>query len=226
MVEKETKTSFGSYLRFIRIQNELTIQRISELTNISIDVIGLIETEDHRNLPEEVYVKGFLRLYAKELLIDEDKVISNYLNHLHNYRESLKADLSILKYDKDFWKRIISIIFIFGTLVYASTQILSVSEVDKPIDQKSIKVVKRSDETKKRLLELKIKAIEDTWVKIIIDDQPHKEYTLSTGDTIALKATRSYNVMIGSATAVVITFNGKPIATYGRTGQILNVVLP
>lgn len=226
MVEKETKISFGSYLRFKRIENELTIERVSELTNISTDVIALIEKEDHRNLPEEVFVKGFLKLYAKELSLNEHEVISSYLKHLHNYRESLKADLSLTKYDKDFWKRIISIIFVFGTLVYASTQILGVSEEQKPLNTKNIKVIKRSAEKKKRLLELKIKAIEDTWVKIIIDDQPHKEYTLSTGDTIALKASKSYNIMIGSATAVLIRFNNKPVATYGRSGQVLNVVLP
>ncbi len=227
MVEKEANISFGSYLRFKRIQNELTIDKISEHTNISTDVIELIENEDHKNLPEEVFVKGFLRLYAKELGIDENEIVSKYYTNLTKYRNALKADISIIKYDKDFWKRIISIVLVFATLVYASTQILFVTEDSETLDQTNVKTTKKKEIKKeKNLLELKIKAIEDTWLKIIIDDQPHKEYTLSTGDSIVLKATKSYNVMIGSATSVIISFNGKPVATYGRSGQVLNVVLP
>ena len=73
---------------------------------------------------------------------------------------------------------------------------------------------------------LKIIAIEDTWIKIIIDGQNRKEYSLHPGDRLELEASKGFNVLIGNATGIQLTLNGNPLNVPGKSGQVVAVQIP
>lgn len=75
-------------------------------------------------------------------------------------------------------------------------------------------------------LRLEIHARKDTWLKIIMDTHAPQTYDFSSGDTLILSATSSYNLLIGDATALSLILNGKPVTVVGRSGQTVNVWLP
>ena len=78
----------------------------------------------------------------------------------------------------------------------------------------------------KERLELKLVAVEPTWLKIITDDQVPQEYSMGAGDTLRLEAHDRFNLLIGNATGVRLTFNGKPVAVPGKSGQVVTLQLP
>lgn len=73
---------------------------------------------------------------------------------------------------------------------------------------------------------LKITAVEDTRIKIIIDDEIPREMLLKAGDIKELTATKRYNILIGNATGIKMELNGKPVEIAGKNGQISTLILP
>ena len=73
---------------------------------------------------------------------------------------------------------------------------------------------------------LSIDTIEETWLKIIVDDQKAKQYRLNPGDHIELEGSRNFNLLIGNAGGIRLELNGKPVALSGKSGQVVNLQLP
>ena len=73
---------------------------------------------------------------------------------------------------------------------------------------------------------LHIRALEDTWVKIIVDNQEPKEYNLRTGDQLEEEATVGYNLLIGNASGLELKLDGKPVNISGKDGEVVNIQIP
>ena len=73
---------------------------------------------------------------------------------------------------------------------------------------------------------ISIQVVEDTWLKVIVDSLSTIEYSLEPGDTIDLDADKGFNLLIGNATGIRLTFNGQPVAVSGKSGQVVTIQLP
>ena len=65
---------------------------------------------------------------------------------------------------------------------------------------------------------LGVVAVEDTWMKVVIDDRASREYSLKPGESLALEATSTLNLLIGNAGGVQLKLNGKPLDKTGKSG--------
>lgn len=77
------KTAFelktvGKLLAEKRIAKKLTYDEISEIVKINPEYLEALENVDYSKFPSEVYVKGFLRNYAKFLNIDPEHALALY----------------------------------------------------------------------------------------------------------------------------------------------------
>jgi DnaJ-class molecular chaperone len=68
----------GEALREIREAKNITFEQIAKHTKISKRYLQAIEDEDPENLPETVYLKGYLRQYASEIGVDPDETVQHY----------------------------------------------------------------------------------------------------------------------------------------------------
>lgn len=66
-------------LRQIREHRGLRLEEVSEKSKISLSNLRFLEEGKYAYLPAPVYVKGFLRTYARILRIDADKLVSDYM---------------------------------------------------------------------------------------------------------------------------------------------------
>lgn len=73
---------------------------------------------------------------------------------------------------------------------------------------------------------LEIKAIEETWLKIIVDEQNAQELTLKAGEIKQIEASTLFNLLIGNAGGVELKLNDVPVAVSGQSGQVVNLELP
>jgi cytoskeletal protein RodZ len=73
----EQKT-VGSLLKEKRKQKNLTLQEVSNSTKINPVFLKSLEEGKYNDLPSEVYVKGFLKNYAKFLEINSDNALALY----------------------------------------------------------------------------------------------------------------------------------------------------
>lgn len=70
--------SLGAYLKIKREQLGFSLQDVSSKTKINIPYLEYIENENYISLPNEVFIKGFLRSYAKVLGVPEPEVLRRY----------------------------------------------------------------------------------------------------------------------------------------------------
>ena len=237
--------SFGQYLQAIRLEKKISLEKVSEETRIALDILKLIEKEDHENLPAEVFVKGFLRAYARAIAADGEEAVRRYelrLNVVHQLHDS-KTDSG--KSAPKSWRKLLLITVVFSALIYLS--ILGMAYLEghltdqaspekqasgkRPHTTTSQSAQKResekvSEKTYTDKFVLRISAHEDTWLKIIIDNGDPREYDLGSGDHLELEASSNFNLLIGNAGGVRIQLNGKSIPILAKSGEMLNLNLP
>lgn len=91
----------GFILRESREKKHLSINDIKELTHIPVHHIAAIESGDRNKLPEDLYLTGFIRRYAKALNLNDDSIVKKYI---HGFSEMNKQNSQKDAFDSLFEK--------------------------------------------------------------------------------------------------------------------------
>jgi cytoskeletal protein RodZ len=70
--------SFGQKLKMERESRGLTLDYVSQTTRVPVHHLTALEQDDLEALPDDVFVKGYLRAYAECLNVDADLVLEAY----------------------------------------------------------------------------------------------------------------------------------------------------
>lgn len=282
MTESNRSLSFGRYLRSVRREKGLDLERVSRETRIGIDTLNLIEQEDLSGLPSEVFVKGFLRAYAKAVGADGDWVVKGYLQSLARLHKTEQSEADLDRLSNRFWSHLFMASGVLVILIAVSILALSIfekrnsapqisqqadsspaeppvsaeprlpSEQQEKIEPAPAPEIQSAAEPsgevfsgedvfqepplfspspspagsfpKKQILQ--ITAVEETWIKIVIDEEKTKEVTLKPGDQLALEASTGYELLVGNAGGVTMTLNGDSVNLQGKSGQVRSLSLP
>lgn len=85
----------GEYLKNIRKSINASLETVAAKTKININYLNAIEEGRFNDLPGEVFIKGFLRSYAKFLGIDEADVINRYNQLRKETKETVPLEAKI-----------------------------------------------------------------------------------------------------------------------------------
>jgi len=237
--------SFGRYLQSIRLEKKISLEKVSEETRIGMSNLQLIEKEDLEALPAEVFVRGFLRSFARAVGADEGEAVRLYQARLN--MENTLADAgsfsgrSSLKFWRYLFLSVAALLSVMALSIYGVSYFQSqvhlpetaekqdVSEKPKvtiPQGQQISSAQKSATTESVEKLVLQITAVEDTWIKVIIDNKDPNEYNLSVGDHLELEASAGYNLLIGNAAGLILKLNEKPIPISGKIGEVVSLQLP
>lgn len=237
--------SFGRYLQSIRLEKKISLQKVSEETRIAIGNLQLVEKEDLDALPAEVFVKGFLRAFAHAIGADGDEAVRLYQTRLNMEDELANAGSfsgrSSLKPWLDLVLSVVVLLCLMAVSLYgvsyfqnqvrlpetAKTHVVSESSKaalpqDKPVS--NTQKVSTTKPPEKWVLQ--ITAIENTWIKLIIDNKDAKEYNFSSGEHLEVEASAGYNLLIGNAGGLELKLNGEPVPISGKIGEVVSIQLP
>ena len=70
--------SIGRYLKGMREARGMSVEEIARATRIPISSIERVEGDHFDDLPGEVFVRGFLRAYARAVHAPVDEVLARY----------------------------------------------------------------------------------------------------------------------------------------------------
>lgn len=245
MKSRKNLFSFGRYLQSIRIEKKISLERVSEETRIAIGNLQLIEKEDLEALPAEVFVRGFLRAFARAIGADGEEAVKLYQARLNMEDELAGAGSfsgrSFLKPWRDLALSVAALLCLVTLSLYGvsyfqmrahmpeTTETHAVSENPKVVSTQNKQVsntkIKSATKPPEKWV-LQITAIENTWVKLIIDNKDPKEYNLSSGELLQVEASAGYNLLIGNARGLELKLNGKPVPILGKTGEVVSIQLP
>ncbi|MBA2403882.1 MAG: helix-turn-helix domain-containing protein [Bdellovibrionales bacterium] len=76
----------GDFLKQKRLDKNYSLEKLSQKTKISVNILKSLEANDYEHLPSAAYIKGFVSSYAKVLGLSSEETISKmeytYLNIL------------------------------------------------------------------------------------------------------------------------------------------------
>ena len=258
MTNDQHLTSFGLFLQAARIEKQMSIEDLAAETRIRDEVLKRLEAEEHARLPDEVFVKGFIRSYATAVGADVEEALKRYGASRVRRDEKFERQTTIAAQPRRFWLRLGAalgaVLLMVGLTLYFYSRLNTPSE--PPVATSSVAVdrseppsaadasvtetvaspteamppaaapPKIAPQVQPNAYRLEIKALEETWLKIIIDDQNAQELTLAAGDVKQIEATTLFNLLIGNAGGVELKLNDTPVAISGKSGQVVNLQLP
>ncbi len=215
----------------------MSLEQVARQTRIGVETLLLIEQEDYSRLPAAVFVKGFLRAYAKAVGADGDQAVRSYESRLEVAQKIAVAEALMKKQSDRHWLKLLMAVAAFFGVILLSIYTMdlwggSVHKSSPPSSPPPAAAkahdagapVDKSAAAAK--LVLKVAVTEETWMKIIVDGKQATEYNLSPGDQLELKAAAGYNLLIGNAGGLKITLNDQPVLIPGKSGQVVNLHLP
>lgn len=242
--EKES-FAFGRYLQSIRLEKKISLEKVSEETRIGMSNLRHIEKEDLEALPAEVFVRGFLRSFARAVGADEGEAVRLYQARLNMENTLADAGSFSGRSSIKFWRYLIlslaALLSVMALSIYGvsyfqdqvhmppSAEKQKVNEKPKatpPQSQQISNAPKAATKEAPEKLVLQMTAVEDTWIKVIIDNNDPKEYNLSAGEQMEIEASAGYNLLIGNAAGLVLKLNEKPIPISGKIGEVVSIQLP
>ncbi|WP_069470926.1 RodZ domain-containing protein [Candidatus Marithrix sp. Canyon 246] len=123
--EKEApkpEISPGAILRKAREDNNLSVGHVADRLCLDIRVIEGLENDNYDKLPSTIFIRGYLRSYAKLLEIPE-KSIADGFDHI-NKSQQLKTIIPTpkIKHQKqatslDLWPKLVSILLVITVIV-------------------------------------------------------------------------------------------------------------
>lgn len=117
--------NFGNYLKHERELRGVLLQEISDNTKIPVRFLEALENNHFDKLPGEVFIKGFIRSYAKSIGTNEDEIIAVFDESVGKQRkekvQKLEAERNRLYKEKQ--KRLRIFLLIFISLVILLTSI-------------------------------------------------------------------------------------------------------
>jgi cytoskeletal protein RodZ len=73
-----TMQSVGRFLREKREEKRMSVAEVARATRVPVSSVERIEGDQFDELPAEVFVRGFLKSYARAVGVDEDEVLALY----------------------------------------------------------------------------------------------------------------------------------------------------
>lgn len=74
--------SIGTFLRRERELRGISLEEVADTTRIPLRALAQLEDGRFETLPGEVFVKGFLRAYARAVGVRADEVLARYGNEI------------------------------------------------------------------------------------------------------------------------------------------------
>ncbi|MDD3607805.1 MAG: DUF4115 domain-containing protein [Candidatus Moranbacteria bacterium] len=174
--KKLKSKTLGEKLRQSREKAGIDLAEIAKNTRIKLDYLEKIERDNFDELPPDVYVKGFLKSYAKYLGLNEQEVVNQYkrergiqknLRKLGN-NEPKKILLNFPNIT--ITPRAFSVIF-FSLALFAGF-FYFYKEIDKFSENPRLVIIQPFSNTSVKGSSIEIIGITDKHNKVTINDQP------------------------------------------------------
>jgi len=232
--------SVGKYIKRERESRKISLGEVAKNTKVKQHILRAIEEDQYGSLPSPTYVKGFLLAYAKYLGLDPNDVLLRYESTLKGEtitHPEVPTERKIGWSKKYLWMIggmvilcLIVSYFLFLSPYQLPTEPVSVKpKVEEPLPPSPLpsppKIADATSPQEEEAFVLQLKAIEETWVRINIDDRPDREMTLKPGESTSHKAQNRIQLLVGNAGGLDLILKGKILEKFGKSGEVVTLIV-
>lgn len=220
----------GNTLKQARESRELPLREIEWATKIKTEYLEALEDEDFDSLPTPVYVRGFLRAYARYLDLDPEPLIAEY-NDRHgadvvvSTRPAVRPDPKPFVITPGMIVAGVLVLLAAVFLVYVKGQFDRFQASQAANTQSSPAVHISPAPSGSPILaspspspfqgvQVVVRLDARSWLEVVVDGKPSDETTSNgtvfpAGKTLTFQGLRSVTVMSGVPNHTFISFNGR-----------------
>lgn len=214
----------GRQIRDLREAAGLTVEELSRKTRISSRYVRWIEEGDLGKLPGGIFVSGFVRSLCLEIGCDHRELLA-WLEP-EEEEDTMEQAAPDNRPPVALAGTIAVLILLVAGAFFISSRGGDGTEGDAgkaavaAQEQKSAVVLPEENALPVEM-DLVVRAIDNTWLKIQADDGEPWETSMKTGDEVRLKAMDSVSLYIGNAGGLMFELNGKNFGPPGKKGQVI-----
>ncbi|MCL6448506.1 MAG: DUF4115 domain-containing protein [Armatimonadetes bacterium] len=242
----------GETFKQARKERGLSLEEIAEKTKIRRRYLEAIEEENFGLLPGRVYVKGFLRSYAKFLGLSPEPLVALYEERYPGEQPAAVAAEVPVRKEKKVHSRGKPLIYVFLAAVLclvafglyawrAGTLSSQVSDdarapgnadgrdfpgpVYVPPDRPASPSVSPvlEDNTSSQGVNLVLDVVQDScWMRVVVDGETKFEGELTARQARTFSGKERIKVKLGNAGAVQVQVNGRNLGYLGGRGEVVN----
>ena len=229
--------SVGEKLKKARREKNLSLDEVYRQLKIHSRVLGALEQDRAHNFLNPVYVKGFLKTYARFLGLDGEKLLKEYIDSQKTEAQAQPQPVEPAiekkdKKDKTFppvnpfliFRIAAAVLLAVGLIFYFRYVLKNISTARKQAESRpKVKVAvmparsrigqagEPAPAVKTEDLILEVRTLDACWMRVVADNQTIFEKTLAKGKSERWLAAESIELRIGKPEALKVFVNGKPI---------------
>lgn len=229
--------SFGEYLRREREMRGVTLAEIAQATKISLRALEALEAGRYEDVGAEIFVRGFLRHYARYLGLDPEEVVMRYQESRvpeppeeprerprHGWVNTVPSWLK--------WAVAGAVAAIAVAIVFwpsretppraTPTAALLPLPVTAPVQARPVTSPAAVTDAQVKLapVDLLVRAESVSYVKAWVDGGQPLERELSAGQEWHLRGQKKIEFLTGNAGGVKLWLNGREVAPLGPPGRV------
>ena len=231
--------TLGQYLSSSRELKGFDLHDAAQQTRISIQYLKALEQEDFAKLPGEVFVRGFLKNYAKFLGLPEQEVLKKYDELRHAAAgtaaalpQPVAAEQAPAPPTQEKVSKVSLEPWLWGTAIFISILgFLFIATPEKqpepvaPLDAHTAVLHSEMTSTvpvaKQDKLYLQIVALEDVWLLVRTDSGPQKKVVLKKDENVVWIADQRFLLSFGSVGAAKLLLNGEELTVVGQKNSVV-----
>jgi cytoskeletal protein RodZ len=228
----------GPLLKERREQKGLSLADVSNSLKLRNSMVAAIESADWKILPHAVYVKGYLREYARYLGIYEEivsllqEVKEEPIEESKTVEAPEPAPVKILRPRTPPRRRALIYASLAAALVlfFAIDRSIRMDVPTRDIERTThttatIQARSAEQQTVSEAKKLMITCHERTWISVLIDGQERKEMMLNPQEILVLNGRESFDLLVGNAGGIKIFLNGKDTGFAGQSREVKRISL-
>lgn len=223
--------SVGEKLKEARLKQGITLEMVEDETKIRKFYLESLEKGRYEALPPEVYAVGFMKRYAKFLGLNEREMVEEFKQEAYSvvkedeviFNEPPKPENKINLP----WKNIVAgILFLIAVIWLGGFVVDYISDYStrsKPIQPPPTvtDITPPAEEPQAEpTAELVIKANQNCWLNIVIDEEPAFTGILSPGDEKTFTGKEKVFIKAGNSGGINIIYNGEDLGVFGQIGEV------
>jgi cytoskeletal protein RodZ len=219
--------TLGQYLSSARELKGFDLHDAAQQTRISIQYLKALESEDFAKLPGEVFVRGFLKNYAKFLGLPEQDVLNKYGELRHAAAgaavvspQPAAAEQAPAPQTQEKPSKVSLEPWLWGTVIFISiVGFLFMAAPEKqqdpvaPLEEHTAVLHTESTSSalpaKPEKLYLQIVALEDVWLLVRTDTGPQKKAVLKKDENVVWIADERFLLSYGSVGAAKLLLKAR-----------------
>lgn len=221
---------FGQIIRGEREKKGISLDQASKDTKILSKYLVAIEEERFEDLPPEPYATAMVKAYSSYLGLDPEEMAKAYRQRRSSDSGSVRIGPLKPPAEGRRWTKIaivssqVAILFVIFLVYQFLTSYRPVGKgKEEAKAPKKIQEASVLPSVENEIVE--VRAVERTWLLVLVDGEKSFEGILRKGDSISWKGKR-IEMKVGNAGGLKVYHNGRELPPLGPRGKVVRISFP